>query len=64
MSIQDVELTACPACGAPAEVIDRFVLSSTHGPVEHVKTSCITGHWFVEAAPSTESGRSQRRRRE
>jgi hypothetical protein len=41
------ELTGCPACGAPAEVIDRFVLQSTDGPVAHVKVRCVTGPWFT-----------------
>jgi hypothetical protein len=43
----DLELTNCPECGAPAEIVDRFVLPSTEGPVEHVKTRCVTGPWFV-----------------
>jgi hypothetical protein len=48
----DLELTHCPECGAPAEIVDRFVLSSSDGPVEHVKTRCVTGPWFVvPAAP-------------
>jgi hypothetical protein len=47
----DLELTNCPECGAPAEVIDRFVLPSSDGPVEHVKTRCVTGPWFVVPAP-------------
>jgi hypothetical protein len=46
----DLELTNCPECGAPAEIIDRFVLSSSEGPVEHVKTRCVTGPWFVVPA--------------
>jgi hypothetical protein len=45
-----LELTHCPQCGRPAEVIDRFFLPSTHGPVEHVKTRCVTGPWFVTPA--------------
>jgi hypothetical protein len=46
----EFQLTTCPECGAPAEVVDRFVLPSTHGPVEHVKTRCVTGPWFVTPA--------------
>jgi hypothetical protein len=38
------ELVDCPECGLPAEVLDRFVLESTHGPVEHVKTHCAARH--------------------
>jgi hypothetical protein len=41
------EWTGCPACGAPAEVIDRCVLQSTDGPVVHVKVRCVTGEWFT-----------------
>ena len=35
--------THCPDCGRPAEVIDRFVLDSTAGPIEHVKIRCSSG---------------------
>ena len=34
-------------CAAPAEVVDRFALPSTDGPVEHVKVQCLGRHWFV-----------------
>jgi hypothetical protein len=54
MEIQDVmvalpDLLRCPepTCQAPATVLDRFVLSSTSGPVEHAKTSCLAGHGFT-----------------
>jgi hypothetical protein len=43
----DVELMPCPECGLPAEVIDRVTLPSTDGPIEHVKTRCVTGEWFL-----------------
>jgi hypothetical protein len=36
--------THCPECGRPAEVRDRFALSSTHGRVQHVKTMCVARH--------------------
>jgi hypothetical protein len=44
------EIIACsePACLAPAEVTDRFVLPSTDGPVEHVRTRCLDGHGFTQ----------------
>ena len=40
-------LTSCPDCGEPAEVVDRFVMPSTDGPVEHVRTYCVLRHWFL-----------------
>ena len=44
-----VDLTGCPDsnCGQPAEVTDRFVLESTDGPVEHQRTRCLDGHFFI-----------------
>jgi hypothetical protein len=44
------ELIACPepGCTVPAGVVDRFVLASTGGPVEHVKTWCLEGHGFTQ----------------
>jgi hypothetical protein len=41
-----MELTTCPACGAPAQVEQRHVLESTDGPIEHAKIRCVSGHWF------------------
>jgi putative two-component system protein, hydrogenase maturation factor HypX/HoxX len=41
-----IDTTACPDCGARAGVIDRWVLESTDGPVEHAKLTCPNGHWF------------------
>jgi hypothetical protein len=43
----DLDLVVCPECAAPAEVVDRYVLPSTDGPVEHVKVQCLGRHWFV-----------------
>lgn len=39
-----MEFVDCPECGLPAEVRDRFVLESTDGPIEHVKTQCVKRH--------------------
>jgi hypothetical protein len=41
-----VEFVSCPErnCQAPAEIVDRFVLASTDGPVEHAQTVCLNGH--------------------
>jgi len=44
-----LEIVGCPECGAPAEIVDRFELASTNGPVEHVKVLCIQRHWFTVA---------------
>ena len=42
-----MEFTFCPECGAPAAVVDRFVLESTDGPIDHARVVCAGGHWFV-----------------
>jgi hypothetical protein len=42
-----MEFTTCPECRSIARVLDRFVLESTDGPVEHVRTQCVERHWFV-----------------
>jgi hypothetical protein len=39
-------LLSCPECGLPAEITDRFSLTSTDGPVDHVAVSCVDGHHF------------------
>jgi hypothetical protein len=63
--IQSQGLTACPECGLPAEITERFSLSSTDGPVEHVALACVDGHHFrmpadglspEAGAPATGSG--------
>ena len=33
-------------CGLPAEVKDRYLVSSTGGPLECAKIRCPRGHWF------------------
>jgi hypothetical protein len=42
-----MDLTSCPECGATAEVLDRFVLESTDGPIDHARIRCMDGHWFL-----------------
>jgi hypothetical protein len=37
-------MTDCPECGLPAQVRDRFALSSTDGRVEHIRTMCAARH--------------------
>jgi hypothetical protein len=46
----ELQLTSCPECGRPAEIVERFSLPSTDGPVEHVRTRCITGPTFMTPA--------------
>jgi hypothetical protein len=50
-----IETTACPdpECQAPAEVLDRFDLASTDGPIEHLLTRCVLGHQFTVATDRT-----------
>jgi hypothetical protein len=46
-------LSLCPDpdCGAPAEVLDRILLRSTTGPIEHAKVQCARRHIFVMPTP-------------
>lgn len=48
------ETTTCPSkgCRAPAVVVDRWVLDSTDGPVEHAKVRCGARHVFCGAVSS------------
>ncbi len=43
-----MDYTTCPeeGCQVPAEVVDRLVLESTDGPVEHICVLCLLGHRF------------------
>ncbi|MBY5162377.1 hypothetical protein [Salsipaludibacter albus] len=45
--VPTLQVTACPACGLPAEVWDRAVLASTDGPVEHARVRCLDRHVFL-----------------
>lgn len=47
VDLPTIELTGCPACDQPTEILRRFVLESTGGPIEHVKIRCLLGHGFV-----------------
>lgn len=42
-----IDTTFCPECGETAEVLDRHVLESTDGPVEHLRIRCLRRHWFL-----------------
>jgi|RhiMethySRZTD1v2_1073278.scaffolds.fasta_scaffold199546_2 hypothetical protein len=44
------EPIACPQCGAPAQITQRFWLASTADPVEHLVTGCINHHWLTPRA--------------
>jgi hypothetical protein len=41
--------TACPepGCTLPAEILDRTLLASTDGPIEHARVMCPGGHGFL-----------------
>ena len=41
-----IELVGCPECDQPAEILRRFVLESTDGPLEHVRIRCLVGHGY------------------
>ena len=43
----DIDLVGCPACAAPAEIVDRYVLESTDGPIEHATVVCAVKHRFT-----------------
>jgi hypothetical protein len=49
-----------PTCAVPAEITDWYLLRSTSGPVEHVKTLCVRRHTFI--LPKTLARPSARRR--
>ncbi len=34
-------------CGLPAEVLYRYRMASTDGPLECAKIRCPQGHWFT-----------------
>lgn len=51
-----MDLTTCPACGRPAEIVGRDVLESTDGPVEHARVTCVDRHWFFLPTSGLEPG--------
>jgi hypothetical protein len=53
-----MELTRCvePGCTGPAEVVDRMVLRSTSGPIEHVRIRCLHRHWFMLPVSMVDAG--------
>jgi hypothetical protein len=47
-----IDVIECPevGCDAPAEVLDRFPLQSTSGPIEYLRTYCVHRHLLVVPA--------------
>jgi len=41
------DVTDCPGCGLPADIVDRWEWPSTHGPVTHIATVCVNGCRFT-----------------
>ncbi len=40
-------MVQCPyVCDQRADVVDRYILESSDGPVEHIKTWCLGGHFY------------------
>jgi hypothetical protein len=61
-----MDVTGCPepGCSLPAEILDRRVLESTDGPIEHARILCLSGHRFlmpIEMLPQGEDVRIPRR---
>jgi hypothetical protein len=52
-----LELIACPQCGAPAEITQRFWLDSTDGPIQHLQTICVSKHWLTPRAETVHQQR-------
>jgi hypothetical protein len=62
---EGLDLVGCPACAAPAEVVDRYVLGSTDGPIEHATVVCAVRHRFTVLVErlATHAAGSERGRR-
>ncbi len=54
-----MDIVPCPdpSCAAPAEVLDRWELWSTDGPVPHLKTLCVQMHVFTAPCGAPNRGR-------
>ena len=50
----NMEYVRCPQCELPAEIVDRYSLSSTDGGVDFLKVACLAGHWFTPARTDVE----------
>jgi hypothetical protein len=51
---------ACPSCHEPAEIVGRFSLDSTDGPMRHLKIRCAAGHWYTMPADRVQAYGSTR----
>jgi hypothetical protein len=58
-----MDTTSCPECGQPADVVERHVLESTDGPIEHARVRCVQRHhFFLPVATLASSDRRPVRR--
>jgi len=57
---QVLTIVGCPECNQPAEVLERFTLESTDGPIEHVRLSCLVRHHFLMPAEMLSRAASNR----
>jgi hypothetical protein len=49
-----MDYVRCPQCELPAEIVDRYSMSSTDGRVDFLKIACLAGHWFTPAVADVE----------
>jgi hypothetical protein len=56
-----LDLVGCPTCAAPAEIVERFVLNSTDGPIEHATVLCADRHRFTVLVERLASPRTKER---
>ena len=47
LTLHGMEMSACPECGHPAEVITAARADDAERPEEIVAVRCIDRHWFV-----------------
>ena len=57
-----LDLVGCPACAAPAEVVERYVLDSTDGPIEHATVLCSERHRYTVLVERMQTPRTPERR--
>jgi len=42
-----LDLSTCPECASPAEILGRWVVESTDGPIEEIRLRCLRRHVFL-----------------